>query len=213
MEGAGFSISARLCTRKNENIAEYIRQRYGQHPLPRQLNGYTVRSFNMHNFQAELECIREVSNDAFSANWHFLPLSREEYLFSAKFMRLVTCPEQVQIVEHHGQPVGVLQCVWDINPLLRKLNGSVGPVKYLRFLSRRKRIRTLIIYAVGIRRAYQRTPVYQLLMNALCEMALKYDVLETTWLSPLNLLAARAAERFGLKPDKEFAIYEKRITN
>jgi len=210
LEEIGFSTLARFHTQKNERISEYVRERYGAQPLP-EVDGYSIRSFAMDDLSGELERIREVFNDAFSSNWHFLPVSKEEYQFSAKFLRLVTFPDLIKIVEHRGKPVGVLQCVLDINPLLRRMNGSVGPLKYIRFLLQRKRICNLVIYAVGIKRAYQRTRVFHLLFRAMCQIALKYQVLETTWMSDENNPAVRAAEHLGMKPDKEFVIYEKHL--
>jgi hypothetical protein len=212
LERVGFQISVRFQTMKNENLRDYILQRYGIQQGPLNRNGYIVRSFSMGDFKRELERIREVNNDAFSSNWHFLPLSKEEYLFSAKYLNLVTRPELIKIVEHEGQPVGVLHCVLDINPLLKRLEGRVGPIRYLRFLWARRKIRKLIIYTVAIKKAYQHTRVYELLLRAFCQMALKFETSETTWLSAESAPAVKAAESIGMKPDKQFAIYEKYLS-
>jgi hypothetical protein len=186
-------------------------QRYGE-GVPRDHSGdYTLRPFNNRDFEGELERIREVFNDAFSENWHFLPLGREEYLFAAKYMNLVTTPDLVFLVEHRGSPVGVLECVPDINPLLKRLNGRIGPVKYLRYQRGRRKLQTLLIYAVGIKKAYQGTRVYKMLLDALIHVAGRYQILETTWMSPGNFLALRAAGHVGLEYDKEFVIYRKEI--
>jgi hypothetical protein len=211
LELAGFRLCYRLQTMRNDDIGGTIRRRFGGRPEPAAVNGYVVKSLDLQNLAGELERIREVSNDAFAGNWHFLPLSREEYLFSAKYMSLDTRPDLVKIVEHNGEPVAVLHCVLDINPLLRRLRGRVGPLKYLRFLRARKRIRTLIIFTVGIKRKHQHTRVYQLLLQAFCRMARDFDVLEATWVSPDNIPALRAAESLELRPDKHFGIFEKRL--
>lgn len=211
LEAEGFSACKTVHTRKNARIREYVLQRYGVVTGQSSSGEYTVRSFRVNDFEADLERIREVFNDAFSSNWHFLPLTLKEYLFSAKFLNLVTFPELITIVEHAGEPVGVLECVLDINPLLRRLNGRVGPIKYLRYLHARKGIHSLIIYAVGIKKAYQGTRVYKLLLDALCSQVIDYDTLETTWVSEDNLLALRAAGHLGLERDKEFAIYRKTV--
>jgi hypothetical protein len=212
LEEIGFAASARMFTAKNEHIREYVQKRYGTSGFLSQSGGFRVRSLELDHLDQDLERIREVFNDAFASNWHFISTSEEEYTFSTKFLKLVTDPDLVKIVERGGEPVAVLMCVLDIDPLLRKLNGRVGPVKYLRFLRERKRIHRLIIYAVGIKKAYQRSRAFELLLNAMCEMALRYEEVETTWIMPHNILAIRAAERLGLAPDKHFVIYEKRLT-
>jgi hypothetical protein len=213
LEKAGFIVSKTVHTRRRENIREYLMQRYGEKGCSTNLGDYAVRTLRMEDLDGELERIREVFNDAFNSNWHFLPLTREEYLFSAKFLRLVTYPELIVIVEHNGEPVGVLECVQDVNPLLRCLKGKVGPLKYLRYIRARKNLRTLVIFAVGIKRAYQHTRVYKLLLDAMRSIAMNYDVLETTWMYDDNVLSIRAAEHLGLEREKEFVILRKQVGN
>ncbi|MFH0992583.1 MAG: hypothetical protein V1799_21500 [bacterium] len=211
MEQAGFRVSKNLHTRKNTDIAGYVRRRYGDLLESKKLPDFTVRTFHKKDLQNELERIREVFNDAFSENWYFLPLSKEEYDFSAKYLDLVTLPELIIIVEYKHQPVGVLECVLDINPLLKKLDGRVGTLKYFRFLQERRCVRNLLIYAVGIKKHYQGSRIYRLLLQEMVKIALHYQTLETTWMSDENLLALRAAEHLGLERDKEFAIYRKEL--
>jgi len=208
----GFHISAKFHTRKNENIRQYVHDRYGSKRSPAKMGNYTIRSFSKKDIKAELERFREVNNDAFSSNWHFLPLSKEEYLFSAKYLRLVTRPDLIKIVEHNGNPVGILHCVLDINPAIKKLKGKAGPIKLIRFLRDKKKIQKLIIFSVGIKKACQHSRAYLLFFNAFSQICPKYKVLETTWMSEENTPAVKAAEYFGLKPDKQFAIYEKHLS-
>ena len=211
MEQAGFRISARFQTMRNDDIAGYVRRRYGAARAPRDRDGFIVRPFRRDDLPAELEHIREVNNDAFSDNWHFLPLSREEYLFSAKYLSLVTRPDLIQIVEHRSRPAAVLHCVLDINPLLRMFRGRVGPFKYLRFIAGKRRVTNLIIFTVAIRQEYRYSSVYHLLLRAFCRMAAPFAAAETTWLSEDNVPALRAAESLGMAPDKHFAVYKKEL--
>jgi len=207
----GFTIYKTLHTRRNDTIAEYVRNRYGEKFASAGTNRFTVRTLRMNNLTDELERVREVFNDAFSGNWRFLPVSREEYHFAAKHLRYVTFPELIVIVEDRGVPVGVLQCVLDINPLLKQLNGTIGPAKYIKYIRGMKKIDTLIIYAVGIKKAYKGTAVFDCLVRALAGMVLNFKKLETTWMSDDNLPALAASRKFGLVPDKHFAMYQKAI--
>jgi hypothetical protein len=212
IEYVDFKIMKLVHTRKRQNICGYVMQRYGTIPPFHTSSDYTVRTFRKDDFYNELERIREVFNDAFSNNWHFLPLSKEEYLFSAKYLNLVTKPELITFVEHRGKPVGVLECVQDINPLLKRFNGTMNPMKFLHYQCDRREIKNLIIYAVGIKKEYQHTRVYKLLLDAMCRLALDCTTLECTWTSDDNYLAIRATEHLGLERDKEFAVYQKHMT-
>lgn len=211
LETVGFHKTAALFTSKNNNVREFLQHRYGNQVESLHVGPYSIRSLDLRNVKHELEKMRCVFNDAFASNWHFLPVSRAEYEFSSKFLRLVTDPELIVIVEHQGETVGVLMFVLDINPLLQRLRGKVGPIKYLRFLHQKKNIRKLIVFAVGIKRSYQRTRVFSLLLSEAVRIAAKYECLETTWMKEDNPLAIKAAERLGMRPDRHFGIYEKRL--
>ena len=159
---------------KNDRIREYLDVRYGKRLEVAERPGYTVRPISLKHLSRDLESLRDVNNDAFAANWRFLPLSREEVAFSAKYLRLVTRPNFILIAEHLGRPVGVLHCVLDINPALKKLGGRPGPLNYLRFLGARKRIKKVIIFTVAIKNAYQHSRVYYLLLSAFARIARRY---------------------------------------
>jgi hypothetical protein len=210
LEDIGFHISAKFHTRKNEHIGDYIKQYFHDHNS-QSSDEFKLRSFNFRAKEVDLEHLRSIMNDAFSENWHFLPLSQAEYNFAAKYLSLVTPPDLIQFVEYRGEPVGAIHFALDINPLLKKFKGHANPFKYLSFRFNRKNIHTLLIFAVGIRKAFRNSQAIQLLSMVTADIASKYEVLETTWTSSENIPASKAAENFGLKPDKEFAIYEKHL--
>ncbi len=210
LESVGFETAKRLHTLRNPHVARTIRERYGEPRPPRSRNGLTVRTFDPRGRGADLERVREVFEDAFAGNWRHLPVSAEEYRFSARYLGWVTRPDLLAIVEHGREPVGVLQCALDVNPALRRLGGRASPLRLLRFLRDRRRIRDLLIFAVGVKQAWQKTRVFPLLFEAMRWMARDARALETTWISPENHGVRTAAERLDLVPDREFAVYARR---
>lgn len=210
LTASGFQISEIFHTRKNPDFKKFVENNFGN-DLCLEHNGLKVTKFDMRHKETELENLRSVFNDAFSDNWHFLAVSKEEYLFSAKYLNLVTLPEHICFVEYNGEPVGAVHCVLDINPLLKEFNGHFNPVKYIKLLQQRREIGKLIVFAVGIKKSFRNSKVFQLLLNAFILSARNYDILETTWMSHKNLPSIKVAELLGLKPDKQFAIYSKSI--
>ena len=208
---AGFAKGETLFTGRRESIREYMRGRYGPPPGEHAPGEYTVRGFDLSRMNGELEAVRGVFNDAFESNWHFLPASAAEHRFAAKYLRLITEPGLVAIAEHRGEAVGVLLCVLDVNPALRRMEGSAGPLKYIRFLRDRKHTRTLVVYAVGIRKPYQGTRVFTLLLGSMRRMVERFDTLTCTWMHPGNFLSVAAAQRIGLEEHKHLLIYRKRL--
>ncbi len=211
LEGLGFTVSKRLHTRRNQRVADYVRRRYG--PIDVRGNGlFTLRQVNRHDTGGELERLRRVFNDAFADNWRFLPVSQEEYAFAAKGLFSITRPDLVTFVEHEGEPVGALLCVLDVNPLLRRMRGRVGPWRYTRFVRQRRQVRDVIVYAVGIARAYRSSPAYELLVRVTCATALGCRSMFTSWISEDNQPAIGAAERIGLEPYKDFVVYRQPVS-
>ncbi|OGU74101.1 MAG: hypothetical protein A3H45_06980 [Ignavibacteria bacterium RIFCSPLOWO2_02_FULL_55_14] len=210
LQQTGFIVERMLHTRRNPDIREWL----DRHPAPQALAPQLhVRPVRLSDLASELERIREVYNDAFADNCFFLPVSSDEYRFAARDLRLVTRPDLNVIVEHGEEPVGVLQCVLDVNPLLQPMRGGrATPFGVFHFLTHRSHIRRLIVYAVGIKRHWQRGRVHALLFDALHRMARNFDELETTWMSPDNAIALHAAERFGMTEDKHFAIMTRPVT-
>ena len=211
IKNVGFNAVYSIHTRVNRETNDFLSQRHRNYKSPSESNGFTVRHFNLFDMKAELERIREVFNDAFSENWHFLPLSRQEYLFSAKSLFAVTNPGLIQIVEHYGRPVAVLQCVLNVNPLLQPLKGKIRITDIGSLLVQRKAIREIVVYAVGIKKAYQKSRAFILLTDAMLKIARLYPVVYSTWISDDNIQAVRSTEIIGMKPYKWFEVYGKEL--
>lgn len=209
LKNAGFKTLCRLHTRRNLDLRGYMAEHPPKVMSLAQTEGYTVRPFNLLRWKYDLECIRDVFNEAFAENWHFLPLSRREYDFSSGGMFLVAKPNLNWIVEHQGKPVGVLQCVMNVNPLLKTLNGKLQPTDMLRLWIQRRAIQEIVIYAVGIKKAYQNGRVFRLIHAAMGQIAQRYPVGYSTWMTEENDTAIKAAKLIGLELYKWFEIFEK----
>ena len=209
LETAGFKSIYDLHTRKNLNSKAYLQEHPTSNLKKLQSQGYTIRPFNLFRLFADLEKIREVFNDAFSENWHFLPVSQQEYRFLVWGLFLITRPKLIQIIEHHGKPVGVIQCVLNVNPLLQTLNGKFRFIDLFRLWRARKQIKEILIYAVGVKKAYQKGRVLKMLHAAMGELIQQYPAVYSTWIKAENLSAVKASALIGLVPYKWFQIFQK----
>lgn len=210
LEKAGFSVKMILHTRSNKNLTDFLKKNYPGN-LSIESSDMRIRSFNIKRKEADLDHLREIYNNAFSENWHFTPVSRDEYIFSAKYLGLVTPPELIKFVEYKGKPVGVIQFSLDINPLMKSFRGKFSPLRYLNLIRNRKNIKRAIIFAVGIKKEYQHTMASRLLLNATILLARNYTELETTWMYNDNKSAIKSAESLGMLPEKHYLILGKRI--
>ncbi len=213
LESAGFRPIYHMHTRVSADARSFMNAKPAKSMDKLLAGGYTVRNLRLLHVKADLERIREVYNDAFAGNWHFLPVSAAEYAFVSKGLFWVTKPGLICIVEHKGEPVGVVQFMFNVNPLLAPMRGRITPWSMLKFLWQRRQVREIVLYAVGIKKAYQKSKVLSLLYEAMHRIVQKYPTAYCTWTTDDNIAAIKAAESVGLEPYKWFTIFGKRLND
>lgn len=210
LKESGFDEFCQFHTRKNNNISSTLINKYkssGEKVASKQI---TIRKFNIFRFKRDLEILREINNDAFENNTFFLPLSIKEYKFSAIFLFLVTRPGLIMIAEHKGIPVGAAQFVIDINNLLRTYDGRIRAWQIPGFLWKRRKIKELIIFTAGVKKAFRNTRVFSVMLKSAVKIFRDYNAISTTWISDENL-GTNLNDLLEMKPDKHFAIFSKQL--
>ena len=208
---AGFLELSILHTWHNNNIAATLSKNIRIADLKDVNKGYTIRKFNIFRIRRDLEIMREINNEAFENNWNFLPLSREEYKFSAKFLFFVTIPGLILIVEYKGKPAGAIQCVLNFNKLIKPYEGRMKWWNLPGFLLKRKKLKELIIFTVGVKNEFRHSPVLTMIVKSTLKIFQNYSTLSTTWVSDENKGVIHFSELLGMKPYKHFAIYSKHL--
>jgi hypothetical protein len=211
LENSGFSIYEKFHTMINRDIKETFKKEIPIPPVDLKSSGIRIRKFNIFRFRKELEIIRDINNDAFGDNWHFLPLSADEYRFSGKFLFFVTKPSMVQIAEYKGKAVGVTQFVLNMNAILKSYRGRIRLIDYPVILLKRSRIKEVIVFTFGIKKKFQKTRIATAMIAETTKILTKYPVAATTWMSEKNRSAVRSAEALSLKPYKQFNMYSKAL--
>jgi hypothetical protein len=67
------------------------------------------------------------------------------------------------------------------------------------------------VFAIAILPEHRGSRVALLLQHALAEMARNFDTAESTWITAGNTASEFMAERFGMTPHKEFAVFGKNL--
>jgi len=177
-------------------------------------NGIRIRSMRRSDMAAEIARFHEVYNEAWGDNWGFVPLDPDEVEFHAKNLKLVLDEDWAMIAEKEdGEVVGAALTLPDINQVLPQLNGRLFPFGWLRFLLGRRKIDTVRILALGVKKAYQQTGVAAALYVRHMETTDPDGVMkgEAGWILETNEPMNRALEGMGGKVNKKFRIYEKAL--
>lgn len=210
LKEAGFSESNVFHTRINNNISETLLKKYNGSHRDIYSKDITVRNFNIFRFKRDLAILRDINNDAFENNKFFLPLSMEEYLFSAKYLFFVTRPGLILIAEYKGVPVGAAQLVLNFNKLLKNCKGRIRVWQIPLLLWKRKNLKELIIFTAGIKKEFRNKRVFALILRSAIKIFRNYSTISTTWISDDNL-GNSLASLLEMNPGKHFALYSKQI--
>ncbi len=171
----------------------------------------TVRPLDMRRFNEEVERIFDVYNHAWEKNWGFIPMTAEEFRFTAKGLRQIIDPDLAVVAEKEGRAVGFSLGLPDFNPIFKKMNGRLFPFGLLRFLLGRRSIRRVRIITLGVIEEFRHSGVETLLIYHTFKNGLPkgYDSCEMSWVLEDNHMARRMFERVGAKPYKSYRIFEK----
>ena len=101
-----------------------------------------IRKVDKSNFAHDSAIILNLLNDAWSANWGFVPLTEAEIAYVSKKLKPVIYEDLVRIAELDGEPVAFMLTMPDINELIRDLNGELFPFGFVKLLWRLRNPRT-----------------------------------------------------------------------
>ncbi len=129
--------------------------------LERTRRRLVFRPLSMSRYDQEVELLRELFNDAWSDNWGFVGLTREEFAHTGREIRRIMNPEHACVAEVDGEAAGFLIALPNINELIRDLHGRLFPTGWARLLWRLKRGRatTARVPLMGVRSRHQRGPL------------------------------------------------------
>jgi GNAT superfamily N-acetyltransferase len=175
----------------------------------------TIRKVNMKKFEAEVALIREMYNEAWEANWGFVPMTVREFDALATDLKPVADPDFIYIVEdENGKPVGFSLSLPDMNIALKHVNGNPftpwGLAKLLWYSRKIPMLRTIVM---GVIPAYRGKGIDALMNLMIADEALKKGVVgsEMSWILENNAPMSRIAESMGGTAYKRYRIYEKDI--
>ncbi len=175
--------------------------------------GIETRPADMRRLREEVGLIVEVYNQAWAANWGFLPLTEAEADAMAESLGMVADPLLVRFAYVRGELAAVIGAIPDPNVPLRprwKPLLDTDLARGLRLLVSRRRIDKLRLMFFGIVPRFRRLGVDVVLYHELLELAWQrgYRTCEASMLLEDNDLILRASEAMGGRRYKTWRIYE-----
>lgn len=170
------------------------------------------RTLNLKDFRNEVETVKSIYNEAWLANWGFVPMTDAEFMHMAKDLKTIVDPDIVYFADVDGEPAGFSLSLPDYNQILKDINGRLLPFGIFKLLWNKKKINRIRVITLGVKPKYQRkrglapTFYYETYTRGKKK---GYALAEFSWILEDNVLMNRALEGLGAKLYKKYAIYEK----
>jgi GNAT superfamily N-acetyltransferase len=125
-----------------------------------------------------------------------------------------TDPDLAFFINYEDVPAAVCVIFPDMNPLLKRLNGRIGLMGFLKFLIYRREIRGLRCLMFGIKEEYRQLGIPMLAFHHIYEIARKqkkYQYIEMGWTLEDNESINSLVEEAGAKRYKKYRIFRKSL--
>ncbi|MDP9228557.1 MAG: hypothetical protein M3M99_05825 [Actinomycetota bacterium] len=176
-------------------------------------HGITVRNMRKRDLAAEIGRFMEVYNSAWEKNWGFVPVNDDEVEFHAKNLKQVIDERWGFIAERDGETLGAALTLPDVNEVLKRMNGRLLPIGWLRFLLGRRKIERVRVFALGVKPEYQHTGIAARFYVRHIETAAELGVGggDQGWILETNEPMNRAMEGMGGEIVKRYRLYERAL--
>jgi GNAT superfamily N-acetyltransferase len=174
-------------------------------------HGVTIRPIDLKDFQGEVSRIWDVYNAAWSRNWGFIPMAKEEFFLMGKEMKQILKPDMVLIGESKGRMIGFALALPDVNVAIKPANGRLLPTGLVKILYYQRKIRAVRVIALGVVEEFRASGVAAGFYAALVRNARKlgYDQeCEMSWILEDNVLMTRSLELMGARRSKTYRLYQ-----
>lgn len=176
----------------------------------------SLRNLDTSRWEQEVRMAHDIYNAAWEKNWGFIPLDKTEWNHIADDLKLALEPSLSLVAEVDGRPVGIALSVKNLNPILKKMDGSLLPFGLLRMLWElkvKKSVTAGRLVLLGIRPEFRRRGLDVLLMVETHRAAQKigYTFGELGWTLEDNDLINKPIQMFGAKRITTYRVFEKEL--
>ena len=176
---------------------------------------FTARASSKKTLAGDIRTMLDIYRESWSRNFAFSPLSPREAEELVKELTLYLDPEYFVLFFRGDEPAGGMVAFPDYTPLLRRLNGRLGPLlPWHYFRTRRLFGQGYRIILFGIREAFRLMGLPLLLFDYMLEKAKNspdFQWVEGSWVLEDNAPVCDLIEDFSGTITKRYRIYRKNL--
>ncbi len=213
VESAGYSKAKDLWTwwfeidtsvnRRSERILKRIEARLVPRP--------TIRQLSKKNFEQDALTILRIFSEAWANNWGFVPPTEEEFLHTAKDMKMILNFDLALIMEIEGKPIAFCLTVPDFNQVFKRMRGRLLPFGFLHLLRKKSIIDQCRLMLLGVVAEHRQKGLELLLIAHSIRVVegLGWRGGECGWTLEDNDGINKAIQLVGCERSKTYRIYQK----
>jgi GNAT superfamily N-acetyltransferase len=174
----------------------------------------TFRDFDLKNYEREVEICYEIYNSAWEKNWGFFPMTREEFFFAAKDMKMALDTEFAFMAEVDGKPAGFMLALPDMNHIFKRIkNGRLFPTGLFKLLIGKKMLKTVRVITLGVKPEFRGSGIFALFTYESFRRAKKRYLIggEASWILEDNEPMNKPWRDLGAPLYRRWRIYERSV--
>jgi hypothetical protein len=172
------------------------------------------RDLDLRRFDEELEICWDVYNSAWERNWGFVPMSKDEFVHTARDMKPLLNPRYAFAADVDGQTVGFMLAVPDYSAVLQRIgSGRLFPTGALRMLLSKRGIHDWRVMALGLRPEFRARGILPLFAWEAFRRGREAGEhgAEASWILEDNEPMKRPMEAMGTNIYRRWRIYDRGI--
>jgi hypothetical protein len=178
--------------------------------------GYRFRPLSKKHLERDLAAYVRLRNAAYSQStpFGFSNVTPREQEFIVKLFGPSLEEDLIIMVEKDGEVVGMSIGFLDLGPMLQALDGRIGPIRLIRALLAKRRIRRGRLADILTLPTQQNQKLMVVAGQLVIENMRKrgIDEIEGSWILETNAASLRSAAHVGMKPYRRYRIYQKALS-
>lgn len=214
IKNAGFSKEMDLYAfRVTQGSVKLDRMYRAEEIMRRRLPKLKIREIDLGNIDEEIEIVRHIFNKAWSGNWGFIPLTKEELEDLAQDLKLILDTKMAHIAEDDGNPVAFSIAIPDLNQALKHMDGTLFPTGIFKLLWHKRNINQIRTALMGVLPEYQGKGIDALLHKEAIVNGREagYNSSELSWVLESNKAMVQVAQKIGAHIEKTYRMYSKEL--
>jgi GNAT superfamily N-acetyltransferase len=179
-------------------------------PLVEKRGKFRLRQVNMKDFAGEIARALELYNDFEKVNAIYTPITKAEFEYMGKDLKMAIDPSLVFFAEAEGKTVGLSLSLPDFNVAFKAARGRLLPFGIIKMLLALRKIHRIRTMSMGVLKEYRNRGIdlafyYHTYKNAASK---GHTTAELSWVEEDNVTMNNVARKLNAKCYKTYRVYE-----